>query len=141
MLLYLAYGSNLSTPRLEARVGRVICHGVAWVPGRAHRFSKLGRDGSGKGNLEEDPAQSAFGVLYWLTEAQWDALAPYEAGYDRRVLEVAVPSSRPLRVETFLAQRPVRDLVPTEDYRAHYRRGMEEHGLPLWYRRHVLDER
>lgn len=136
---YFAYGSNMSLPRLEARVGAVAVVGWASLTGYRHRFSKRGEDGSGKGNIEIDASGVVHGVIYELGGAQLAALHPYESGY--RIIDVEVMArvaSRSLRAVTYEALAPTAGLVPTAEYLAHYRSGMREHGLPEEYAAIVL---
>lgn len=78
---YFAYGSNMSRARLEARLGRVADLGRAQCHERRHRFSKLGRDGTGKGNIEAVADARVWGVLYQLDGGQLDRLIEIESGY------------------------------------------------------------
>ena len=47
-MLYFAYGSNLSSARMAARVPSARVVARAQLPGHALRFHKVGRDGSAK---------------------------------------------------------------------------------------------
>ena len=135
--LYFAYGSNMSSARLVARVGDVESRGAARLPEHQHRFSKLGTDGTGKGNVEPVPREVVHGALYSLLPPQIARLAQFETGY--RMVELDVWHRDTLsRVVTFVALRPVEPLRPSDEYLAHYRRGMAEHELPDDYVRHVL---
>lgn len=133
-MLYFAYGSNMSSPRLERRVGPIGRLGRARLPDHAHRFSKLGRDGTGKGNIEPHPEEHTWGVIYGLTRAQLGELDGIEIGYRRAEIEV-IHHARPelLRATTFVALRVVRGLDPTPGYVGHYRDGVREHGIDEAY--------
>ena len=47
-MFYFAYGSNMSLPRLRARIRRARIVGVYVLPGHDLRFHKAGTDGSAK---------------------------------------------------------------------------------------------
>lgn len=139
MLLYFAYGSNMSTARLEARVGRVCALGWSSVPGYRHAFNKHGADGTAKGNIVPAPSATVHGVLFEISTAQLDVLARHEGGYRQLEIEVVHRASSSVRAaRSFEAIAPVDGLAPTPDYLDHYRRGIEEHGLPEAYRALIL---
>jgi gamma-glutamylcyclotransferase len=134
---YLAFGSNMHRRRLEQRVGALVDHGWVVLPEHRHGFTKLGSDGTGKGNIEPRGGCEVHGVLYELSDRQLDVLAGYEGGYERVELQLSVRGERVLAV-TFRAAMWIPDLVPTNAYLDHYLRGMREHGLPESYVREVL---
>lgn len=123
--------------RLEARVGRVDVLGPARLEGHRHSFTKLGRDGTGKGNITPAPGHDVHGVLYRLSTEQLVELRGFEGGYRQLSLAVEHRRSR-LHAETFQALRPVAPMRPTSEYLDYYRRGMNEHGLPRAYRAMVV---
>lgn len=134
---YFAYGSNMSSARLVARVGGVVSLGAALLSEHRHRFSKLGTDGTGKGNVEPTARAAVHGALYLLEREQLDQLVTFETGY--RVVELDVwHRASTARAVTFVALRSVEALHPTQSYLEHYRRGMAEHGLPQDYVDDVL---
>lgn len=138
-MLYFAYGSNMSSPRLRERVGAVEIRGHAILPGHEHQFSKPGLDGTGKGHIAPHPRRRVHGVLYALDPAQLDTLTEYEGGYRRTTLTVLSPlDERALEAITFLALRPGDAPPPSPAYLEHYRRGFLEHALPLDYAQAVL---
>ena len=142
MLLYFAYGSNMSRARLEARVGAVLDHGRATLSDYRHRFSKHGVDGTGKGNIEDVAALSeaarVWGVLYSLTPGQFEVLAGFETGYRPVQLPMVRTTREHSRVHSFVALEIVEGLRPTAQYLEHYRRGMHEHGIPEDYMAEIL---
>ncbi|NVB39189.1 gamma-glutamylcyclotransferase [Pseudenhygromyxa sp. WMMC2535] len=138
--LYFAYGSNMSRARLEARVGVVRDLGAIHLPGHVHRFSKRGRDGTGKGNVEARAAQDlVWGVLYDLGAAQFEALRAFESGY--REARLGMDAAHLGRVEalSFVACEAVAELAPTTAYLEHYRQGVVEHGIPATYLQEIFD--
>lgn len=137
-MLYFAYGSNMSSRRLVARVGEVAVQGVATLPRHRHRFTKLGTDGTAKGNIEPAEDARTMGVLYELSERQFERLAQFEKGYRSTGLELAAIGVRgPVPALSFAALRIVEGLTPTDEYLAHYRAGIEEHGIDPAYLREL----
>lgn len=134
---YFAYGSNMSRARIEARLGSVQDLGRARCPDREHRFSKLGRDGTGKGNIEAVAGALVWGVVYELDEAQLARLAEFEFGYRATQIELAAGMQI---VTSFVALKPVAGLAPTPEYLEHYVTGIREHGIPDAYLAAVIDE-
>lgn len=133
MPVYFAFGSNMSRPRLEARVGLARDLGMGRLPDHKHEFSVLGEDGTAKGNIESATGHEVLGVLYELRSEQLDLLDPYESGYERHVVEVHRESRSIVRAITYIAP-PQRGLPPPSDeYLAHYRLGMLDHGFPPLY--------
>jgi len=136
--VYFAYGSNMSSSRLIARVGGVEVLGHARLPDHEHRFSKLGQDGTGKGNVEPRAGSIVHGVAYGLTPSQLGQLAAFEGGYRQVDIEVLVADAMRLAA-TFVALSPGDAPPPSAEYVAHYRRGIVEHGLPRPYAETIFD--
>lgn len=130
----------MSRARLEGRLGRVVDLGRARCADRRHRFSKLGLDGTGKGNIEAAATELVWGVLYDLDAAQLERLVSIETGYRLLEIDVELEVIGPVRTVTFeaLEQRP--GLAPTREYVEHYVTGIREHGIPDAYLASVLGE-
>lgn len=137
---YFAYGSNMSRARLELRVGRVGLLGRAKLDAHRHRFSKLGVDGTGKGNVEVHDAASVWGVAYELDDAQLARLTQFEFGYRMCALNIELDAHGTLDALSYQALTVVDGLAPTPAYLEHYLIGMREHELPVRYREQVLAE-
>lgn len=135
---YFAYGSNLSRARLEARVGAVRVVGRAQLEAYRHRFSKLGRDGTAKGNIEQNRDTAVWGVIYDLDGAQHERLIEFESGYRQSTLEVRNDRGELIRITSFEANKIISGILPTAEYLAHYVNGMREHRLPAKYQAEVL---
>ncbi|HLT36829.1 MAG TPA: gamma-glutamylcyclotransferase family protein [Enhygromyxa sp.] len=131
---YFAYGSNMSRARLETRVGPVVDLGRARCPGRRHAFSKLGRDGTGKGNIEVVRGELVWGVVYELESPQLERLIELEFGY--RLIELELETT----VLSFEALEPCPGLAPSREYLEHYVAGIREHQIPDAYLAAVLGE-
>ncbi len=65
-LSYFAYGSNMFSRRLRARVPSAIAGGVGYVRGRRLTFDKVSNDGSGKCDVEPTlrDTDRVHGVLF-----------------------------------------------------------------------------
>lgn len=137
---YFAYGSNMLTARLRARVKDCTPQGTAKLSGYVLRFHKRSRDGTGKCNAlyTGDPADFVLGVLFSIAQAHRAALDSYEGagkGYDAVQVEVAPDSGAPVRALTYLAGASHIDdqLRPTSEYFEYVLQGAREHGLPEAY--------
>jgi gamma-glutamylcyclotransferase len=133
--LYFAYGSNMSTARLVARVAGARALGRA----RLVVFNKPGIDGSGKANVVSDPGSRVWGVLYRIELDDWPTLDRFEPGYVRE--RRAVVCERRGCISAFLYRWIEEDAetapftAPFDWYRAHLIEGAREHGLPPSYLR------
>lgn len=137
-LLYFAYGSNMSVPRLAARIGAVHKLGVGRVDHHALRFHKSGRDGSAKCDIHEtgDPLDEVFGVVFEVTEADRLALDDYEGrgkGYEVKTVTVTLADGRQVEVFTYYATDVDAGLRPYHWYKSHVLKGADEHALPASY--------
>ena len=135
--LYFAYGSNLLPSRLENRVGPFETVGIASCSGYSFAFHKIGKDGSGKGDmyLAVQPEAQVFGVVYRLDERQRLLLDGFEGdGY--AVVDIAVqgPSGN-LAAYTYMAKPNHIDttLRPFRWYRDLVIHGAKKHVLPDSY--------
>ncbi len=135
--LYFAYGSNMSTRRLQHRLPGAVPLGIAEWRERALVFDKLSRDGSGKANLISRAGECSWGVVFRLQTHHWAVLDSFEPGYSRCDSMVLQPDGSELDVQTYLADA---DHVageaappPYDWYLEHLLLGAREHGLPLAY--------
>ena len=141
--LYFAYGSNMSSERLRDRTPSAISLGRARLPGYALRWHKLGRDGSGKCDIEPSgaPGTAVWGVLYQIDGGEKDHLDTVEGlgvGYDEET--VRVQTGTVVREAVTYKARPDRidpALRPLAWYKAHVLCGATEHGLPDEYVRGI----
>ena len=129
--LYFAYGSNMSTARLHARIARAEPVGAARVEGYRTFCNKRGKDGSGKANLVATPTAEAWGVLCRLTPADWEILDRFEWGYQRKTRQVLAREGEAHRAQLYLALQPEkREIPPFDWYRELCLEGAREHALP-----------
>jgi hypothetical protein len=138
-VLYFAYGSNMLTARLRARVPSCKPLGGASLPGHELRFHKRSKDGSGKCNaLRLDGATGVMGVLFGFDASDRAGLDRAEgrgAGYDDTEVTVLDAYGGILNVLTYLAGPDYIDdrLKPYSWYRELVIKGAREHGLPQDY--------
>ncbi|MEZ4215448.1 MAG: gamma-glutamylcyclotransferase family protein [Myxococcota bacterium] len=129
--LYFAYGSNMSTARLRARIASARHVGAARLAGHALVCNKRGKDGSGKANLVPHAARDAWGVVFELARADWPALDRFEWGYARSACVVHARDGTALEAHVYLALAPgPGPLAPFDWYRDHCLAGALEHALP-----------
>jgi gamma-glutamylcyclotransferase len=140
-----AYGSNMCTARLRARVPSARALGVAALSGHSLRFHKRGwRDGSGKGDAfrTDDPAALVWGVVFRIAiagKSELDRIEGAGRGYDPDRVEVAAPDGTAHRAWVYLAAASAIDpaAVPFRWYRDLILAGAREHGLPDHYVRRI----
>ncbi|SHH28943.1 gamma-glutamylcyclotransferase family protein [Ferrimonas marina] len=138
--LYFAFGSNLSAPRLRARLPAAKPLGRAALPGYRLTFAKPGRDGSGKGDLRADPRGQVWGRLYRLNPRDLSLLDAVEGpGYQRVALWVHCHGRRQ-RAWLYRAKAPISQLLPFDWYLHHLRWGAMEARLPARYQRHLAQQ-
>jgi cation transport regulator ChaC len=131
IVLYFAYGSNMSTQRLQERVPRSIPIGIAILKEYNFTCNKSSRDGSGKGNIIEMAGGKTWGVLYQIPISQLAFLDRYEGGYIR--IEVLTEfGNRPLRAITYISTN-LTDEPPFDWYMKYVIDGAKEHDLPDVY--------
>jgi AIG2 family protein len=134
--LYFAYGSNMSSPRMQARVPDAVRMGAACVDGWVLRFHKPSQDGSGKADIVPVTGDHArvWGVLWSVGDAGWQVLDQVEgAGYERVPLLVLDTAGDTRRIAAYRAVESDRGLSPYGWYREHAVRGAIEAGLPADY--------
>ena len=137
MLQYFAYGSNLLTARLRARVPSARPLGVGRLMQHALEFSKRSFvDGSGKCTIIETdrPDDVVWGVVFELNPGDRPALDRAEGlgnGYEHREVEVSLKDSV-MQAFTYIVQTTHHQpgLVPWDWYMALVLAGAGEHELP-----------
>ena len=139
---YFAYGSNMSTERLRGRTPTARARGIARLPSHRLRWHKLGRDGSGKCDIEPAEAHDlVWGVLFdvaWDEKPALDAAEGLGVGYFETEVRVVTGDGERLAL-TYQAnpERIDAALRPRGWYKDHVVRGAREHGLPADYIREL----
>lgn len=136
---YFAYGSNMLSQRLRARVPGATVLGIASVAGRRLQFHKRSNDGSGKCDLlkTDNPADIAHGVLFEVPDDQLPALDRAEGegyGYERTMNDVSFGDSV-VSAAVYLAQPEHTDaqLSPFDWYHDLVLAGAHQNSLPVDY--------
>ncbi len=130
---YFAYGSNMSSARLRARIPGASSLGRAWLADRQLVFNKPSADGSGKANLSCQPGARSWGVVYRLAPADWTRLDDYEPGYARVTCRVVRDGGRRLTAQTYVFESTGGEIQPFDWYLALLLAGAREHDLPRAY--------
>jgi gamma-glutamylcyclotransferase len=141
-LLYFAYGSNMHSARMAARVASLCLLGAGHLKGHALRFDKRGMDGSAKCNIIRtgDVSDAVHGVVYAVTGQGRKRLDEAEGGY--RAGEVNVQLQGDARLcFTYQAEPAWIDngLQPFDWYRSYVLDGAAQHGLPAFYLQMIRD--
>lgn len=129
MALYFAYGSNMASARIGARVPSARALGAARLAGFAWRCDKRGADGTAKANLARDPGAETWGVLYEIDGADFETLDRLEGGYERIAVEVERGGER-VRAHSYVSEQRTVGAAPAGWYVAWMVVGAREHGLP-----------
>lgn len=135
--LYFAYGSNMLSRRLRARIPSATARNIGYVAGRRLTFDKLSSDGSGKCDIERtsNPTDRVYGVLFEITslgKASLDEAEGLGRGYcEERVTVVTSTGSVDAIAYVATARDPT--LRPYHWYKALVVEGAVEHGLPQPY--------
>jgi hypothetical protein len=131
-VLYFAYGSNMSTPRIVKRIGTVNQRGIAKLARHRILFDKAGKNGTGKTNIGRRQGSEVWGVLFGMTAAQFARLSGYEAGYVEETVIVLLGGTE-VKAQTFVASKLTPRLTPSRKYLDYLIAGAREHGLPDSY--------
>lgn len=137
--VYFAYGSNMLTARLRARMPSCVPIGTATLPGHVLTFHKRSKDGSGKCNaLATEDGDVVVGVLFSFDLAERERLDKAEGvgnGYNHAMVTVINAEGRRRKVLTYLADFDHIDnrLQPYTWYKELVLAGAGEHNLPANY--------
>jgi len=135
---YAAYGFNLHPIRLSDRVPSAKLLGKGILEGKALRFHKRSKDGSGKCNIVDEEKQQVYVAVYEIDESEKPALDNAEGvGYGYRTEEVkAVGFGKCL---TYVAEDSYIDdsLKPYTWYKKMLLEGCEKLEIPKAYIDHI----
>lgn len=136
-MLCFAYGSNMSTQRLAARIpARFVT--TALLPAYRLAFHQQGGDGSGKCDIVTASEQSAvYGVVWEVASHHKVTLDRYEglnAAYDETWLTVTdLVGDGQFEVQAYVGKLTTTGMQPYTWYKHHVLAGAREHGLPTAY--------
>lgn len=141
-MLYFAYGSNMSTPRLRARVPSAQVVDVAELAAHRLAFHKIGGDGTAKCDAFHtgDDCDAVLGVVFRIDAREKPVLDAAEGlgrGYEQKLVRLAVSDGSSLEAFTYYATLVDGALKSFDWYRQHVLRGAREHGLPEAYIRRI----
>lgn len=135
-----AYGSNMSTARLRARVPSAVAVMTGFVTGRRTVFHKRGHDGSGKADAVATRriADRVWGVVFSIAREERPLLDACEIGYAEESV-VVVGSQSQLAATMYIAESRHIDatLQPFAWYHRYVVAGAREHRLPTEYQGHL----
>lgn len=135
-MLYFAYGSNMSLPRLRARVPSAQRLNVATLPAYRLAFHKIGTDGSAKCNIVPCTGNCVYGVLYRMDARHRAALDRAEGcghGYEAAQLDVIALDGRRVNAFSYFATAIDDRLLPFDWYLQHVLNGARDNALPADY--------
>jgi gamma-glutamylcyclotransferase len=138
-MLYLAYGSNMSSRRFLTRIPHAEHVGIGIVKDHALRFHKISQtDGSGKCDIykTDDSSHSICGVIYRVSSEDKKILDKIEGlgvGYNEKVVEVVLPNGEKKEAFVYYAITIDPAVQPLHWYKEHVLRGALENNLPEWY--------
>lgn len=136
-VLYFAYGSNMSSRRLQARVPSATLVGRASLRGHQLRFHKHSLDDhSAKCDAYRtgEPDDTVLGVLFEFEQAEQAHLDRCEGeGYKVVHVEVETEDGELVRALSYAAVLIKPELRPYPWYKQHVLNGAREHALPADY--------
>ena len=130
-----AYGSNMSTERMQARVSSAKSLGRAKLkpPDKSLVCNKKGEDGSGKANLVDKDGGIVWGVLYEIDSEELSKLDKFEKGYERKSLDVSTEQDSSVKAYVYISSELTDDPRPYDWYKKCMRDGAREPHLPSFY--------
>lgn len=134
---YFAYGSNMLTRRLTARVSSSEALGKAFLPAYQLLWHKAGRDGSAKCGTAtgQSPANGVWGVAFTIRSEQKHLLDRAEdlgKGYRQQEVTIQLDGQK-VSAFTYVALKTDPDRIPFHWYKQLVVQGAIEHGLPEQY--------
>ena len=135
--IYFAYGSNMSTRRLQERTPSAKPLGIAQLSQHRLIFHKIGRDGSAKCDIHETgrACDIVWGVLFEIsTEERYvlDRAEGLSRGYEYKTVRVK-SNKTIIEAGAYYATHIDASLRPFDWYLNFVLKGAEEHGLPSSY--------
>ncbi|EKB83979.1 TPA: gamma-glutamylcyclotransferase [Klebsiella pneumoniae] len=137
-MYYFAYGSNMSTSRLQERVPSAEALGCFALGGHDLRFHKSSKDGSGKCDayLTKNTFDIIYGVLFKIDPKEKPALDKAEGlgyGYNQKEITVTDSDGSLVTAITYVATKIDNNLKPYSWYVNHVLVGAREALLPAKY--------
>lgn len=136
MVIYFAYGSNMSEKRLDSRCVHPTKWCIAQLADYELVFNKLKKDYTGAANIEPREGASVWGIVYTVTEQELLKLDKAERvrnGDYKRQNVVVSPVNNPLDAVAYVALKKGDNLKPSKEYLSYLIKGAKEHELPIDY--------
>ena len=136
-MYYFGYGSNMLTPRLQARVPSAQPVATVRLEDYELHFHKWSRDESGKCNIVPAPGATVYGVVFEVDTDELEALDEAEQrgrGYTREEVSLKGPDTS-FNAFAYVAQPAYVDdaLLPYDWYHGLVLAGAQQHDLPSRY--------
>lgn len=142
-MLYFAYGSNMDPEQMKDRCPRAEVVGIGCLGDHALCFPRRSmKRNCGVSSIEAVAGHDVWGVVYWLTPADADALdlsegyrvdRPSSANSYNRVQIIVELNGETAEMVTYIAERQDNAPMPNAAYLRHIRDGARHHGLPASY--------
>jgi gamma-glutamylcyclotransferase len=136
-LIYFAYGSNMSSRRLKARLPSATVIGPGALDGHRLAFHKVStKDGSAKCDIVESCSEQVLGVLFEIDETEKPMLDQLEGlgnGYEEKAVNIGLRSGASMRAFAYSATNIDASLRPYTWYKHHVLEGAREARLPPAY--------
>ena len=138
VMLYFAYGSNMSLRRIRRRVPSAQRVTTATLTAHRLAFHKVGRDGSAKCDIApgHHEVDQVHGVVYRMDPQHRVALDTAEglgSGYEVKTVELFADDRASIRAFTYYATHTDVALRPYAWYLQHVLQGARENRLPEHY--------
>lgn len=134
---YFAYGSNLLRSQMKERTEEQQESRTAVLRGYRVAFNKQGSKGPYYANIVPDAGGEVHGVIYRCSDKAMKVLDRREGGYSRNIVYVETADGKATKAIAYIADRPVDERRPKDDYLDKIVTGAREHGLPADYIAHI----
>lgn len=137
-MLYFAYGSNLSVPRLQARIPGAQFIGTGSLAQHQFRYHKKGKDGSAKADalFTGRDTDQIMGVIYRISPPDRPILSAIEdegIGYELKPVLISGEGGAQVEAFTYVALHIDRSLLPFDWYHQHVLFGAKRAGFHEGY--------
>lgn len=139
-MLIFAYGSNMDSKRLSARVSSARSIATAYITKYQLHFNKASEDKTAKANImqTENDNDIVWGVIFEIDDQQKPLLDKYEGlgkGYNEENLLFTDAANNTYEAWVYIGDTDAlnEELLPFESYKQHCLSGAEEHNLPADY--------
>ena len=137
-LIYFAYGSNMSLPRLSSRISIIERLGAAQLPSHQLAFHKVGSDFSAKCDIvfTGQETDCVHGIAYNISlqdKTILDKIEGLGSGYDEKSVQLVLNNGDSSNAVSYYATHIDSTLKPFHWYKQHVLHGAKENSLPSAY--------